>query len=62
MSETTPNAQESSKKIQQSEISSTPAAVNHDRSRRMQTLPSNIRSLEDEYFFQSYLRKKRFDL
>lgn len=62
MSESTPNPQDSTKKIQSEDAASSSSAVNHERSRRMQTLPSNIRSLEDEYFFQSYLRKKRFDL
>lgn len=39
-----------------------PTGVILERFKRMQTLPPHLRSRQDEFFVQSYLRKKRFDL
>ncbi len=39
---------------------SVPEGVILERFKRMQTLPPHMRNLQDEFFVQSYLRKKRF--
>ena len=37
-----------------------PEGVILERFKRMQTLPPHVRNLEDEFFVQSYLRRKRY--
>lgn len=38
---------------------SVPEGVILERFKRMQTLPPHIRSLQDEFFVQTFLRRKR---
>jgi hypothetical protein len=39
-----------------------PEGIILERFKRMQTLPPHVRDLQDEFFVQSYLRRKRFAL
>ena len=62
MNSVPPEPQDLSGTTENHEHGSTPSGVILERFKRMKMLPPHIRSLEDEFFVQSFLRKKRCDL
>jgi hypothetical protein len=62
LSASAPGPEDLPRKIEEIDARPAPSGSVLERSKRMQTLPPHIRGIEDEFFLQSYLRKKRFDI